>query len=831
MQDRLKVLKKDLVMSNNEDGTPPPEVEKHIFLSTLDSYTGRNLAELFTGQVQVVSEEEEEAENEDNDEAAEPEKKSLTTIHGVQRHDSTVSDPSGTLVLTQAQAADRETLLECLELCEVIIYDITSGGQELVDEATWAVETLHDRLELWPKRKMFILISTVMTWAKTKPLDPDDPDSPFTEDDYRRRRPHTHFQEHLNCEKTVFALGKTNKKKFKTYIIATGATFGKGEDIFHSWMKQAWHNEKELTVFGRGNNVIPTIHILDLAQLVQCVFDTRPSSRYILAVDGISNTQREIVKAISSELSTGQVKRADKEDVFLTDLSLLHADLITSDLKMESMFFADNIDERRCESGFVEGIKDVVKEFRVERKLQPMRICILGPPVSGKTLLAEKLCKFYKLHHLHLSEIIAAAIKNLEEIAHPPVKDPPPVTLPEEKEGDGEEVGEEEGEDEEIMDLDAELEEEEEDEEDEKMTPEEAEELLQEIEEQRNANRDGRLDDATVLQFVEERIRSKPCRNQGFVLDGFPKLVEQAESLFGADEEADDMQVEGEPAYNHATMPELVIALDAPDEFLCERAINLPEENVQGTHWTEEAVLRRLTEYRTNNREDVTVLNFFDELEVHPMLVDVTKDDSEGLEDTCRLLQKRLGTPRNYGLTKEEAEEKRQREETERAEREERQRQEAEECARQEMEDRRRQQMVWMERLTEVKRQELEALEARSLPLRSYLMKHVIPTLTQGLLECAKVKPDDPVDYLAEYLFSNNPQTNLMEWEELQKSKLEAKEAARKQLLDKWLVEDTVEHVEKEGAAAEAGQQASEGSELTSTSADTSQEVTETGNK
>ena len=39
-------------------------------------------------------------------------------------------------------------------------------------------------------------------------------------------------------------------------------------------------------------------------------------------------------------------------------------------------------------------------------------------------------------------------------------------------------------------------------------------------------------------------------------------------------------------------------------------------------------------------------------------------------------------------------------------------------------------------------------LETRSMPLRNYLMKHVMPTLTEGLIEACKVKPDDPVDYL-----------------------------------------------------------------------------------
>lgn len=58
-----------------------------------------------------------------------------------------------------------------------------------------------------------------------------------------------------------------------------------------------------------------------------------------------------------------------------------------------------------------------------------------------------------------------------------------------------------------------------------------------------------------------------------------------------------------------------------------------------------------------------------------------------------------------------------------------------------------------------MKREERELLEAQSIPLRNYLMTHVMPTLMQGLNECCKVRPDDPVDFLAEYLFKNNPET------------------------------------------------------------------------
>jgi hypothetical protein len=32
---------------------------------------------------------------------------------------------------------------------------------------------------------------------------------PFTEEDFRRRKPHPNFREHLTAEKTVIKLGKT----------------------------------------------------------------------------------------------------------------------------------------------------------------------------------------------------------------------------------------------------------------------------------------------------------------------------------------------------------------------------------------------------------------------------------------------------------------------------------------------------------------------------------------------------------------------------------------------------------------------------------------------
>ena len=58
--------------------------------------------------------------------------------------------------------------------------------------------------------------------------------------------------------------------------------------------------------------------------------------------------------------------------------------------------------------------------------------------------------------------------------------------------------------------------------------------------------------------------------------------------------------------------------LNAYDEFLRNRVINLPESVVSGTHNTEEGWHRRLAEYRILNTEEESVLSYFDELEIHP---------------------------------------------------------------------------------------------------------------------------------------------------------------------------------------------------------------------
>jgi len=60
--------------------------------------------------------------------------------------------------------------------------------------------------------------------------------------------------------------------------------------------------------------------------------------------------------------------------------------------------------------------------------------------------------------------------------------------------------------------------------------------------------------------------------------------------------------------------------------------------------------------------------------------------------------------------------------------------------------------------MEELEKKETELLDNRSKNLKLYLMENVIPILSQGILEVCQKCPDDPVDYLSEFLFEKSMQ-------------------------------------------------------------------------
>ncbi|XP_076023639.1 adenylate kinase 7a [Genypterus blacodes] len=680
---------------------------KRVFISDVDSYSSGNIAKfLSTRKPGELDEDFDESEILNPGEPA---------FHIVGTVSSSSKSGQPSFVLQQYHSPSRDELLQSLLECDVVLYNVSENTtQEQVEEAMWAVAVLRSSMETFINRKVFILISSLMTWAKVKPVDEEDVNVPLTEEDYKRRRPHPSYRNLNDLEKLVLKLRVLKRSKLKGYVVNTGLQYGKGENVFHCFFKTSWLMEfPKVPIFGEGTNHIPMIHIDDLAGVIHNVIELKPKSKYILAVDDSKNTLEEVVEAISAALGTGKTYNIPKEEVVnVKDLEPWQLEYLGIDLRLDALLLKDTFNLTwASEAGMIENIDKVVEEYRESRQLFPIRIYLTGPPSVGKTIVVKKICLHYQIHHVKLKEVIEEKITQLEMVCA------------------------DESEDRNEKEVAA------------------AEEKLEIIRKSMETN-EGRLVDYLLFEILLEKLNSAPCRNQGFILDGFPKTFKQASVLYTDDDAVAEDVGSKAPLYNKAIIPEHVFVLDASDDVLLKRAQALPQDVAEELRHTEKELVARLAKYRQLRDTDESQLEYFDELEIHPEHIEINVNDPEYTEVMEEILEI-VGSPKNYGLTPEEEEEQERRLEEalrlklvmEAAERKRRREATLAEMTSQYEE--------WTRNLSLVKNQELELQEARALPLRSYLMEYVMPSLSEAMHDCSKVKPPDPVDFLAEHLLKN----------------------------------------------------------------------------
>lgn len=63
-------------------------------------------------------------------------------------------------------------------------------------------------------------------------------------------------------------------------------------------------------------------------------------------------------------------------------------------------------------------------------------------------------------------------------------------------------------------------------------------------------------------------------------------------------------------------------------------------------------------------------------------------------------------------------------------------------------------------KLEQLKEKEKLMIEKKSEILKQYLHENLVPILAKGIKEICEEIPEDPVDYLACYLFSNSSKVN-----------------------------------------------------------------------
>lgn len=332
----------------------------------------------------------------------------------------------------------------------------------------------------------------------------------FAEKDAAMRIPANRYNNYKFIENLALSASNSNKSLI-TYIVCPGFIYGCGESFFYEFFKLAWYqNPPELPLIEECYNSIPTIHVIDVARTIKAIIERRPTERYIFAVDRTKDqTLRNLVCSISKAVGSGKVskikfnspdiERFPKINDLMVNIKFKTSSLMES---KQSEFSIKKGFDWHCEFGIADNLEKIKAEFKEYRNLKNMKIFVTGPPGSGKTTLGSILAKEYNLPHLKIADMIEQAKKQNNQLS---------------------------------LELN-----------------QKHEELLNKMVEeaelaQSKKNKKGlppidrtqfqvRLPDDIIIKILKSKLKENICTNLGYVLDGFPRNIIEAKSLFFKDD-------------------------------------------------------------------------------------------------------------------------------------------------------------------------------------------------------------------------------------------------------------------------------------------------------
>eukprot|EP00931_Biecheleriopsis_adriatica_P029026 TRINITY_DN17288_c0_g1_i1.p1 TRINITY_DN17288_c0_g1~~TRINITY_DN17288_c0_g1_i1.p1 ORF type:complete len:741 (+),score=241.48 TRINITY_DN17288_c0_g1_i1:185-2224(+) len=654
---------------------------------------------------------------------------------------------------------DKQKFVSDVLSCSMIVYDLHSASVEDVERVIKELkvaELKHDTT--------FVLISSVNVWANTRkqyvPVRGDDEEGEeeepaedeegqvrevkkrpkeLSDTDLDRRVPSAAYEAWKYLETLTLSLG--SKEKLRPHVIGAGVLYGNGETTFNELFKAAWLTLPSHKIIAPGDNYIPCVHVRDVARLVRVVASDDSVGSYLLAVDRSRLTQAEIVQGIVNQIShKREVPICATEEVESDFKEVMSLDII---LEQSAPLKAPSFDWW-CRDGIVANIEKVAAEFCKWRNLRPIKMVVTGPPGSG----AECLCARVAERYLH--------------------QDPPHLTY-----------------DQIIEDACS-------------ATTRAARKLKRKV--QKLAAKGKQLPLQVRTKLVRSRLLSNVCRYRGYVLEGYPTTYAEAEALFmekvleegeepepaeeeeeeggeegeeeaeGEEEEeeeeeapppAEDEEEEDESArpkfkLTETLVPEFCVLLQSSEAACKDRIFAGTAKGAS----SEEEFARKNAEYRAANlAEDgsPSTSEFFSEVGGIAVLpIDVDRSSEEQAFQAMRVYMESKGQFFNYLRSEEELVRE---EEGKRAlqEQEMDAKQEATRQALAAKEAALRQKAIEQEeaRKKVIAQNEAAHLEAEAQPLRQYLVANVVPTLAAGLSEVCKEQPEDPIEYLAQYLFAH----------------------------------------------------------------------------
>ena len=599
------------------------------------------------------------------------------------------------------------------------------------------------------RARTVVCVSSVQTWGRTpagrRRGGGDEGPPMLREDAFTSRKPTPGFTHMKAVESQVLSL---RSETTSVTVLAAGVLYGNGEGPLHSIFKAAWSCAPlGIPAFKDGaSNFLPTIHVQHLAHAVAKVIEAPPAQSYVVAVDNSQCTLRDVMQAVGGAMNAGaavpSLAGEDTDRLLLEDPSVAALQLdLRFDVAEGGLAALGLGDQATCAGGIVENIDEVVAQFLKQRDLRPLRIAVMAPPAAGAEEFSNALANKYRLPRVDGATAVAEFLA-----AFSAASDAPDDAEAAADGGDGAAESKDGG-----TELDA------------------HQLLAKEISDSGNAA--ANVPTPMLAKVVRWKLRTPPCQNQGYVLTGVPATFEAAVAMFSEEGPAAEEAAEPNDADDLAAAtgsvdagiaPTSVVILDAPDEWLRLRAEGVEHEAAPGeaaagddaaagTTFAEQLAAFRGAHDPEKEQTPSSYFEVASKLETLSLSVDSHPRDA--LLEMIAAYVEKGGKPFNYHPTKEEGEAL-SKEQADLESRERESKLSAAQSGTAAADARQAEREAdHMRRLDEVERREAELLETRSLPLRNYLMAHVMPTLTQGLVDVCKVRPEDPVDYLAEYLF------------------------------------------------------------------------------
>ncbi|EGR29553.1 hypothetical protein IMG5_153240 [Ichthyophthirius multifiliis] len=709
-----------------------------------------------------------------------------------------------------------------LEECDVYIYDLNFSE---IDDVLFGANILHKaNLE---EQKTFILISDVMVWNETPKKikektsvvqeDVENPDGQaeneqqeqnldksnqedqenyenyenqenqnevnknenqideeveepieytfFKESDYKLRQCSEKYIKMKRMEDLILSLKKEN---LKIIVICSGILYGLGELAFKNHFKASWlQNPEYLPYLGDGQNLIPTIHINDLAKFVIKVAENPPENNYLFAIDKTQDKrQQNIIQNISNGVGSKKITSVEKSDLIdenMVDIFNLNVDMSPSPLLVGDEENPSDF-QWTCQKGLDDpvNVQKVLKEFCAFHKLRPIKI-IANTPSNERI---DKNSKF------------DWAIKEVSEHYRIPIIK--------------------------VHDIINELEQKTEIDD---TLYSDIKEEAQNIRDYLNNPKEQKLNETLKVLYraVKWRLNQNDCLNRGYILDNYPIFGEECNYIFypqkkqldrirpkpkkqkkkkqqdeNENEEKPEDANENSPnhenkdEYNEEQSNEQQAQEQPPEEQ--EEEEEPPAEEEQPPEEEEEDpdnpkpkiepyypesvifIKKIFTEDKNKNENpNCQLVEYFSNKKLETYIFDTREKENFEIFECLRIFIERERRPYNYLIEEEELKHRHNqfyKIKNENIEKSKHDKQEQLEKNLSNLKDQKNN--LAKEQLEYVSKNEGELDIIKNIPFRNYLMDYIVPELNEGLLEVSKMLPDDPVEFLAEYLYKQS---------------------------------------------------------------------------